>query len=151
MDAPPSRYFIDSGPFVLDLAFPADPRTGLNRRFLQRVASIGGGWTAQVNVLEVAGAISFHSPAGRVRRLVDELSRMYAVRIWPAGARRLDEAIESVVERLMRCMTFGDAVVLCAAEQCRPRPRAFVTWNPRDFEGRTTLPVRTPRHILRGL
>jgi predicted nucleic acid-binding protein len=150
MDARSGRYFVDTGPFVLDLAFPADPRAALNRRFLQRLVRTGGGWTGVVNLLEVAGAISFHSSADRVRRLVETFSRLYAVRIWPAGATRLDEAIEVVLARLTRRMTLGDALVLCAAEECRPRPRALVTWNPRHFEGRTDLLVRTPQQILRG-
>jgi hypothetical protein len=122
----------------------------LNHRFLQRLRRAADGWTGIVNVLEVAGAVSFHSPADRVRRLVEAFSRLYGVRVWPAGASRLDEAIEAVLARLTRRMTLGDALVLCAAEECRPRPRARGTWNPRHFEGRTELLVRTPQQVLRG-
>jgi hypothetical protein len=151
MDARPRLYFVDSGPFVLDLAFPADPRTGVNRRFLDRLARAGGGWTGVVNVLEVAAAISFHSPPERVQGLVERFSRIYSLRVWPPGAKRLDEAIDTIVARLATRMTLGDALVLCAAEACRPRPRALVTWNPRHFVGRTELAVRTPQQVLRGI
>jgi hypothetical protein len=47
-------------------------------------------------------------------------------------------------------MNMGDALVLVQAEECVPRCRTLVTWNPGDFAGRTELRIVTPQAFLRG-
>jgi predicted nucleic acid-binding protein len=145
----PRFVFIDSGPFVIDLAFPQDPRAGLTRRFLNRVQSSGRGVTGVVAVLEVAGAVSFHSSAEETTRLARRFGDLYGVRVWPETRRLFFEA-DDVTARLARRMKLGDALILTAAESCRPRVSTFVTWNPADFRGRTPLKVVTPQQFLRG-
>jgi predicted nucleic acid-binding protein len=145
-----SRFvFIDSGPFVIDLAFPQDPRAGLTRRFLERVRTAGTGVTAIVAVLEVAGAVSFHASADETMRLARRFGELYRLRVWPE-TRRLAFEADDVTARLARRMTLGDALMLTAAEMCRPQVSKLVTWNPADFRGRTTLAVVTPQQFLRG-
>jgi hypothetical protein len=145
-----SRFiFIDSGPFVIDLAFPQDARAGLTRRFLERVRRAGSGVTAVVAVLEVAGAVSFHSSVEETTRLARRFGELYGLRVWPE-TRRLSFEADDVTERVTRRMTLGDALILTAAETCRPKVSRLVTWNPADFRGRTSLTVVTPQQFLRG-
>ena len=145
----PRFVFIDSGPFVIDLAFPQDPRAGLTRRFLERVRTAGNAVTAVVAVLEVAGAVSFHSSAEETTRLARRFGELYGLRVWPEN-RRLSFEADDVAARLARRMTLGDALMLTAAETCRPRVSRLVTWDPADFRGRTALAVITPQQFLRG-
>src|SRR5436309_15977618 len=109
----PRFVFIDSGPFVIDLAFPQDPRAGLTRRFLERVRTSGKGVTAVVAVLEVAGAVSFHSSVEEPTRLARRFGELYGVRAWPETRRLYFEA-DAIGSRLPRRRMFGDAVVLHA-------------------------------------
>jgi predicted nucleic acid-binding protein len=145
----PRFVFIDSGPFVIDLAFPKDPRTGLTRRFLERIRRSGNGMTGIVTVLEVAGAVSLHSSAEETTQLARRFGDLYGVRVWP-DTRRVSFEADDVTARLARRMKLGDALVLTAAETCRPRVSTLVTWNPADFRGRTALAVQTPQQLLRG-
>ena len=145
----PRFFFIDSGPFVIDLAFPQDPRAGLTRRFLKRAQASGKGVTGVVAVLEVAGAVSFHSSVEETTRLARRFDELYGVRVWP-DTRRLSFEADDITARLARRMKLGDALVLTTAEHCRPRVSTFVTWNPDDFRGRTSLRVVTPQQFMRG-
>jgi hypothetical protein len=145
----PRFVFVDSGPFIIDLAFPQDPRAGLTRRFLERVRKSGKGVTGIVAVLEVAGAVSFHSSVDETTQLVRRFGDLYGIRVWPE-TRRLSFEADDVTARLVRRMKLGDALMLTAAESCRPRVSTFATWNPADFRGRTTLAVVTPQQFLRG-
>ena len=105
--------------------------------------------TAVVAVLEVAGAVSFHSSVEETTRLARRFGELYGVRVWPETRRVYFEA-DDVTARLTRRMKLGDALMLTAAESCRPRASTFVTWNPADFRGRTALNVVTPQQFLRG-
>jgi predicted nucleic acid-binding protein len=145
----PRFVFIDSGPFVIDLALPQDPRAGLTRRFLERVQTSRKGVTALVAVLEVAGAVSFHSTVKETTQLARRFGDLFGVRVWPE-TRRLSFEADDVTARLARRMKLGDALMLTAAETCRPRAATFVTWNPADFRGRTALNVVTPQQFMRG-
>ncbi len=145
----PRFIFIDSGPFVIDLAFPQDPRARLTRRFLKRVHASAKGVTAVVAVLEVVGAVSFHSSVEQTTRLARRFGELYGVRVWPE-TRRVSFEAEDVTARLAKRMKLGDALMLTAAETCRPNVSTFVTWNPGDFRGRTPLAVVTPQQFLRG-
>ena len=141
--------FVDSGPFVLTLSFPGDPRTPLTERFLARARASGIAQTGLPNVLEVAGAISFHAGPERVEKLVKSFSRLFGIPVWPRRVSHLDVSLDELTERLGRGMKLGDALVLWAAETCEPRVDTFVTWNARHFAGRTDLAIRTPQQWLR--
>ena len=52
-----------------------------------------------------------------------------------------------VAETISRKMTLGDAVLLREAENYGPQ--AIITWNTKDFSGRTRLPVLTPTAFMR--
>ncbi|MBI3181673.1 MAG: hypothetical protein HYZ28_05985 [Myxococcales bacterium] len=44
----------------------------------------------------------------------------------------------------------SDAIVLWQAESCIPKVRTLVTWNVKDFAGRTHLEVKSPQQYLRS-
>lgn len=77
-------------------------------------------------------------------------SKTYGFAFWPPLDRPLVVDVAAVAERVQRRMAFGDAMVLWLAETCRPAIQTFVTWNTKDFLGRTGLAVRTPQQFLRG-
>ena len=104
--------------------------------------------TGIVAVLAVAGAVSFHSSVDETTRLARRFGNLYGIRVWPE-TRRLSFEADDVTARLARRMKLGDALVLTAAESCRPRVSALVTWDPADFRGRTGLAVMTPQQFLR--
>lgn len=50
--------------------------------------------------------------------------------------------VASITGCMARRATWGDAMVLLAAEQYQVD--AIITWNKKHFEGRTAIPVYTP-------
>jgi hypothetical protein len=144
------RAFVDSGPFVLDIAWPKDPRTPLSRRFLDTLRGTHRAVTSWLNVLEVAGAVSFNATGNQVEALTRGFATMYGVTVWPADA-AVVLAVGDIASYASRRMKLGDALTLWAAEACRPGVSCLVTWNPKDFEGRTRLAVLTPEDFLRGM
>ena len=54
--------------------------------------------------------------------------------------------VRSAVSELARRMTFGDAVL--APEADRYAGEAIVTWNTKDSDGRTSVPIFTPDAFL---
>ena len=63
-----------------------------------------------------------------------------------SAASWLSSFFTSLFERIEHKVTLGDAFVLQTAEEYRVD--ALVTWNPKDFTDRTTLPVLTPAEFL---
>jgi predicted nucleic acid-binding protein len=100
-------------------------------------------------VLEVAGAVSLHSSAEETLQLTRRFGELFGVRVWPE-TRRLAFEADDVAACVSRPMKLGDALILTAAETCRPRVSTLVTWNPSNFRGRTALTVVTPQQFLRG-
>jgi hypothetical protein len=142
--------FVDSGPFVIDLAFPKDTRASINRRFLETLKSSGTGVISWSVALEVAGALSFHSKPETTRRLARRLAHIYGMTPWPTSFDTVTLDFDDIADRLSRRMKLGDALVLHAAETCRPHVSTLATWNAIDFQGRTRLKVCTPQQLLRG-
>lgn len=141
--------FIDSGPFALDAVHPEDPRTPLTRRFLDLLGRSGQGITGAFNVLEVAGALSHRARAESVAQFVRLFQKRYRVRITPSWVPFMVE-LDPVLQRIRKRMGVGDAITLWLAETCRPAASVLVTWNAKDFAGRTALEVKTPQQFLRG-
>ncbi|MBI3181760.1 MAG: hypothetical protein HYZ28_06420 [Myxococcales bacterium] len=108
----------------------------------------GVGVTSVYCLAEVAGVMSFVQPPHLLRAFVRYFAPRYGVRLWPTGIFQFDVA--AVIERASRRMGAGDATVLWHAETCRPPTSTLVTWNTRDFAGRTNLRLMTPQQYLRG-
>ena len=81
---------------------------------------------------------------------------IYAVEILRPQATRevsaefwLSSFFTSLFERIEHKVTLGDAFVLQTAEEFQVE--TLLTWNPKDFTDRTSLPVLTPVEFLAQL
>lgn len=140
--------FIDTGIFVIDKLFPEDSRYKANKDFLglkeERCTSI-------YNVFELCGLSSFSLSAVELRSLFTNFHRYYNLEIaYPKVAylspeEMLSSFISRVFEKICMKMNYLDAQILLIAEEydCS----AFVTWNKKHFEGRTHIPVYTPKEF----
>ena len=136
---------LDSDIFVLDLRFPNDPRYSTNKLFLearevQRATTI-------YNLLEVCGILSFNLSQEALLTLYSDFSRHYALSIlFPPlqDFKSLSALISGTFEKIAQKMTYGDAQILWTTEQ-HPRIDRLISWNAKDFIGRTPLRVITPQ------
>ncbi|MSQ82321.1 MAG: hypothetical protein EXR77_05290 [Myxococcales bacterium] len=142
---------IDSNVFVIDLRYPRDTNAALNRSFLDAMAARHDVVTTVVNVLEVAGILSFNLAPAQVQALVATFAARYRLRVVP----HLDIAmalpgppVGDLIARIAGKMAFGDALVLAIAEAAVAADSAFVSWDAELFVGRTTLRVATPEQWL---
>lgn len=140
--------FLDSNLFLIDRFFPRDAAYAANRRFLARLAELDA-VLPLLTLLEVCGAASFRLSAAETDRWLHDFGAVYRVRILdPFGAGTegagtwLANWAEDVAGYLARQMTFGDAVL--AREADRWGADALVTWNVRDFQGKTATRVVSP-------
>lgn len=109
---------LDSDLFVLDLRFPNDPRTPVNKRLLEspqtpRVTTI-------YIVLEVCGILSFNLSTENLLTLYAEFSRRYTLSVlFPpvSDLNNLATMIAGTFEHITHKMTYGDAQILWVAEQ----------------------------------
>jgi len=142
---------VDSNVFVIDLRYRRDPLYRTNRRFLDRMAQEGSGATTLINLLELAGILSFNLNNRQVLDLLSLFPSRYRVAVLPPLD--LDSNLPSlslgrIVRRIAERCAFGDALVIEAAERFAPPRSCFVTWDAEHFEGRTTLQVMTPERAL---
>ena len=140
--------FLDSNLFIVDRFFRRDSLYPATRAFLARLQEISG-VVPLVTLLELCGAASFRLAPAEAERWLHEFATVYPVRVLnPFGAGDdsagawLGAWADDIARYIARRMTFGDA--LLAREADRYAGAAIVTWNIKDFAGRTAVPVRTP-------
>lgn len=104
------------------------------------------------------GIIELHEPVeatdgAPVTVLFQEQPVALAPPLWAMIQQRVEQQVADLPEltdeefdKIGRKMTFGDAVVLQAAEAYRVT--AIITWNPKHFAERTAIPVWTPAEWL---
>ncbi|MEM2935891.1 MAG: hypothetical protein QW231_01795 [Candidatus Bathyarchaeia archaeon] len=138
--------FVDTDIFVIDKLFPEDLRYKANKDFLslkkERCTSI-------YNVLELCGLASFSLSTVELRSLFTNFHRHYNLEIaypkvvYLSPEEMLSASISRVFEKICTKMNYLDVQILLIAEEydCS----AFATWNKKHFEGRTHLPVYTPK------
>ena len=142
---------VDTNVFVIDLRYPRDARYTQNRRFLEELASRGIGATTVLNLMELAGVLSFNLNPTQLRDLLHHFARRYQVAVLPWDGRETElprVSVALLLARFSRGMAFGDALIIEAAERHAPASSCFVTWDARHFEGKTAFPVRTPEQAL---
>jgi predicted nucleic acid-binding protein len=143
---------IDSDVFILDLFYPADPRAGANRRFIDR--DIPERATTIFNVLEVCGIASFNKSSEDLKRLFYEFHQTYNLNIlypdvlFPSAEDFLKHLVARAFARILLRMNFNDALILATAESFNAA--ALVTWNVKHFENRTSIQIVTPEDFLKG-
>lgn len=142
---------VDTNVFVIELRYTRDPLYRVNRRFLRRLALDGSGATTVFNVLELAGILSFNLNEQQLLSLLALFPERYRVAILPPlDLQSMLPQISqgALARRIARRCSFGDALVIEAAERYAPRASCFVTWDSEHFAGHTALKVMTPRGAL---
>lgn len=139
---------VDTDVFVIDEIFTGDERHDVNAQFLETLES-GSRATTVYNVLEFCGIVAtalnkdvenyfvdFHEKKG-VKVLYPKLEGDYLP---------LSEFIEKVLKRITRGMRYGDAKILTVSEE--NYVDLIVTWNKKHYEGKTDIPILTPKEYL---
>lgn len=139
---------LDSDIFVLDLRFDRDPRYPVNQQFLQSRKAERA--TTIFNLLEICGVLSFNLNRDTLQTLYAEFARRYWLTVlFPpnTSSENLDELISGTFEKISAKMTYGDAQILWITEQYAAVNR-IISWNTKDYIGRTQLQVMTPQEWL---
>lgn len=139
---------LDSNLFVIDRFFPHDAHFSTNRRFLDSLSTLEAS-ISTFTLMELCGIASFNLTPKDLQLWLYNFPNAYPVRVldpWgistePSSA-WFSQFLADLTEKIVRKMSFGDAVLLREAE--RYNVAAIVTWNTKDFTRRTTIPVRTP-------
>lgn len=145
---------LDSNLFVIDRFFPRDDHFSTNRRFLDSLPTIEAA-ISTFTLMELCGIASFNLTPKDLQTWLYNFSTIYPVRVldpWGVGTEPsstwLSQFLTDLTEKIVRKMSFGDAVLLREAE--RYSATAIVTWNIKDFTRRTTIPVYTPAAFLQS-
>lgn len=143
---------IDTNIFVIDRFFPRDLRYEQNRRLVSIFPQMSVGFSI-FSLLELCGISSFNLSTQELRRWMYSFEETYPVEILHPLATNEEAAefwlssfLSSLFERIEKRVTLGDAFILQTAEEFQVE--TLVTWNPKDFTDRTSLPVLTPVEFL---
>jgi len=143
---------LDTNVFVIDRFFPRDVRYEQNRRLIAILPQLSVGFSI-FSLLELCGISSFNLSTLELRRWMYSFEETYPVEILRPKATTEDSAefwlssfLISLFERIERRVTLGDAFVLQTAEEFEIE--TLISWNPKDFTDRTSLPVLTPVEFL---
>ena len=143
---------LDTNIFVIDRFFPRDDRYEQNRNFVAVIPQIRCGFSI-FSLLDLCGISSFNLSTRELRRWMYSFEEAYPVEILPPVAMKeasaeswLSSFFTSLFERIEHRVTLGDAFVLQTAEEYQVE--TLVTWNPKDFTDRMSLPVLTPAEFL---
>ena len=122
----------------------------INRKFLDLVRESGDCATTLVNLLEVAGILSFNLNQRQLHELIVHLPSHYHLRISPPF--RPTEPfpcipMDELMEILSRKCSLGDALVLHQVERHATSDGCFVSWDAKHF-AEMELPVMTPTEFL---
>ncbi len=142
----------DSNVFLIDRFFHRDARYTENRRFVERLPGLEAAISVY-GLLEVCGLASFNLSARELTEWFFHFDRVYGVTVlFPRDlprqtAQQFWEHLLDEMYRLMSWkMTFLDAAILALAEE--HQVSRLITWNVKDFTGRTSVPVMTPQEFM---
>ena len=145
--------FLDANLFIIDRFFRRDALYPATRAFLARLPEMSGA-VPLMTLLELCGAASFRLSPGETERWLHGFAAVYPVRVLnPFGAGDapasawLASFADDVIRYVARRMTLGDAML--AREADRYGADAIVSWNLKDFAGRTAVPVLTPDQFMK--
>ena len=134
--------FADSDVYVIDQLYKRDKRYETNHKFLEENTTS----TSIFNVLEICGICSFQMNESRVTELFKDFHRASNINVLLPNFLSFSEIIDESFKRIKKKMNFQDSLVLWVAEQ--NNVEYFITWNKKDFEGRTELKVLTPEEYF---
>lgn len=142
--------FVDSNVFVIDLRYRRDANYAINRSLLDRLLEEGKGATTVVNLLEIAGILSFNLNEQQLAELVVHFPRKYGVRVLPAFDRSAlfpRAVLGDLLDYMRSGSSFGDVLVRHEVEQYATADSVFVSWNASHFEA-MSVPALTPPEWL---
>ena len=142
--------FIDTDIFVIEKLFKKDERYIVTNEFLN--SDIKDKCTSIFNLFELLGIVSFNLSTTDLKKLLKGFSEVYDIKIlfpetsYESPDAFVEQLFDNVFEKIILKMSFSDALILSVAEEhsCSK----FVTWNVKQFEGRTDIPVKTPKEML---
>lgn len=142
--------FVDSNIFVIDLRYPRDANTRVNRDFLDWVGTGEPCVTGRINLLEICGVLSFNLSHLQLRELYHHFARRYRIGLVPAASESALSKGEctDLLELIGRKMSLGDAIVAWTMERYCPGTSAFISWNARHFNRKLRCPALTPAEFL---
>lgn len=142
----------DSNIFIIDRFFPRDVRYAVNKRFVNRLPEFDGS-VSIYSLLEICGLASFNLSPNELTEWFFHFDQVYEVKVlFPQNlsGRSAEQFWDDVLDEMYRLMshkmTFLDAAILATAEE--HRVSHLVTWNKKDFVGRTSVEVVTPEEFL---
>lgn len=140
--------FLDSNLFIIDRLFRRDVAYPSTHLFLQQLPELSAA-IPLMTLLELCGAASFRLATAEAERWLHRFVTVYPITILnPFGAGDasatgwLGSYTDDLSRYIARRMTLGDATL--AREADRYGAEAIVTWNVKDFAGRTAVPALTP-------
>jgi hypothetical protein len=147
--------FLDSNLFIIDRFFRGDAAYPVTRTFLAHLPEISGA-VPLMTLLEICGAASFRLSAAETERWLHRFVSVYPVTVLnPFGAGDgsatawLGSYSDDLGRYLARKMTLGDATL--AREADRYGAEAIVTWNIKDFTGRSAVSALTPEQYMKRI
>ena len=147
------KVFIDSNVFIIHLRYKRDENYEINKKFLELVISNKiKGYTSIYNLLEITGILSFNLNQTQIKEFFINFPNIFNVQIlFPEET--LEENIciniQNVLKQIYKKTSFMDAVILDIFE--KSKIKTFITWNTKDFKGKTKKDILTPEEFLDSL
>jgi len=147
------KVFIDSNVFIIHLRYKRDKNYEINKKFLELVISNKiKGYTSIYNLLEITGILSFNLNQTQIKEFFINFPNIFNVQIlFPEET--LEENIciniQNVLKQIYKKTSFMDAVILDIFE--KSKIKTFITWNTKDFKGKTKKDILTPEEFLDSL
>ena len=141
----------DSDVFLIDRIYIRDDRYEANRRFIEKLPELDAA-TSIYNLLEICGIAADVLSRSDLEQLFYYFDELYEIQIiYPRDSRRtVEEYFRGFAEQMFRLvskrMKYPDAQILFIAEEYGVSH--LVTWNTKDFKGRTHIPILTPEEFL---
>jgi len=141
----------DSDVFLIDRIYTRDDRYEANRRFIEKLPKLDAA-TSIYNLLEICGIAANVLSRSELEQLFYYFDELYGVQlIYPKDSgRTVEEYFRDFTEQMFRLvskkMKYPDAQILFIAEEYGVSH--LVTWNTKDFKGRTYISVLTPQEFL---
>lgn len=145
--------FIDSDVFVRDLRYRRDERFADNARFLDQLKKRKmAACTSIFNLLEVCGILSFNLNESDLRDLYSSFTAHYGVKIiFPAYSDGdLDYDIPKIFLQMTKKQCLSDAQISYVVERFAGKIKKFITWNTIHFIGKISVPVLTPKEMMKN-
>ncbi|MEM7531961.1 MAG: hypothetical protein AAF639_07290 [Chloroflexota bacterium] len=144
---------LDTNLFVTDRFFKRDAKYADNRLFLDQLSEIDATFSI-FSLIELCGISSFQLSDKELKLWMNDFGDTYPVTIlYPDDLNEdmsspiwFESHTKAVFQIMRRKMTWGDAVIVLTAEQYQVD--AIVTWNKKDFIGRTSIPILSPTEYL---